>query len=176
MENNIEEIWRDIPEYENMYQVSNLGNVKSLSRTIKHWRGGNKTTKERMLKPTENDRGYKCIILCKKGTIKGFLVHQVVAMAFLNHIPCGHKLVVDHINDNPLDNRLENLQVVTQRENAYKTQGKYSSQYKGVSWNIGIKKWVANIWNGNKLINLGSFENEYDAHLKYQETLKTLKL
>ena len=46
----MEEIYKDIPDYEGMYQVSNLGNVKSLERVVKHWRGGLKVVREKVLK------------------------------------------------------------------------------------------------------------------------------
>lgn len=168
------EIWKDIPNYEGMYQVSNLGRVKSLSR-LKSNRNGSYLSKEKVLKPylTGNYIKYKTVKLGLKG--KNFKIHQLVAMAFLNHTPCGYKLVVDHKNDNPLDNRLENLQVVTQRHNTCKSQGRYLSQYKGVTWCKTRKKWVAKIRIGNKHINLGRFTDEYEAYLAYQNKLKEIE-
>ena len=168
MENIVEEIWKDIPGYENMYQVSNLGNVKSL--------GNEQSRREKILKPGINGTGYYAVVLTKNRNPKTIRVHKLVAMAFLNHIPCGMKLIIDHINDNKLDNRVENLRIVTQRENVCKTQGRYLSQYKGVSWCKTYNKWFSQISINKKRKFLGYFKNEYDAHLKYQETLKTLKL
>lgn len=170
------EIWKDIPGYEGLYQVSNLGNVKSLSRIIKHAKGGNKTTKERMLKPGVNKSGYCRVVLFKDSLDKTFPVHQLVAMGFLGHIPCGHESVVDHINNNSKDNRVENLQVITHRENVSKDIKGCYSIYTGVSWHKNKNKWIAGIRINGKSKHLGYFENEYDAHLKYQETLKTFKL
>jgi len=170
----MEEIWKSIPGYEGIYEVSNLGNVKSLSRECFNGKVFFKT-KERILKTRVNKQGYKEIILLKKGKRKGYSVHQLVAMAFLNHIPCGYKVVVDHINSNRLDNTVENLQVITQRENVFKTQGQYSSQYKGVHKDKNRTNWRASILINKKRINLGTFENEYDAHLAYQNKLKEIK-
>lgn len=168
-----EEIWKDIPNYEGIYQVSNLGRVKSLSR--ENYSGkGIKISKEKILKYSISIYGYACYRLSKLNNPKDFRGHQLVAMAFLNHIICGHKIVVDHINDNRLDNRVENLQLITNRENAYRTQGKYSSQYKGVSWCKRGKKWRANIRLNKKSFSLGYFVNEYDAHLAYQNKLKEI--
>jgi len=169
MENNIEEIWRDVLGYENMYQVSNLGNVKSL--------GNDENRKEKILKQGIDTNGYKYMTLCKNGNKKVFKAHKLVAMAFLNHIPDGTmKLVIDHINNNPLDNRLENLQVITQRQNLSKDKKNKTSKYTGVSWSKARNKWQSYIRIGLKLNHLGYYINEEDAHLKYQETLKTLKL
>ena len=163
----MQEIWKDIPTYEGKYQVSNLGNVKSLNY--------NKTKIEKLLIPRINMRGYYQFILCKDGKTKTFTSHQLVAITFLNHTPDGtQKLVVDHINDNKLDNRVENLQIITQRENAYKTQGEYSSQYKGVNWFERLNKWCAKININGKSKHLGYFIDEYEAHLEYQEALKEI--
>jgi TATA-box binding protein (TBP) (component of TFIID and TFIIIB) len=95
-------------------------------------------------------------------------------MAFLNHKPCGMKLVIDHINDNKFDNRLENLQITSVRYNTCKKQEKYSSKYKGVSFRKSDKKWVARIFIDGKIIYLGAFVNEYDAHLAYQKKCNCL--
>lgn len=160
----MEEIWKDIPEYEGLYQVSNLGRLKSF-----------KYGKEKNLKSPCNKQGYHMLNLCKNGICKNMKVHQLVAMAFLGHKPKGMNIVIDHINDNPSDNRVENLQIVTQRFNARKTQGKYSSQYKGVSWYTRSNKWVSHIEINNKRYHLGYFKNEYDAHLAYQNALQNLE-
>lgn len=170
----MQEIWKDIPNYEGIYQVSNLGSVKSLSRDSFNGKTFFKT-KEKILSDRINKRGYKEIVLLKKGKRKCYTIHQLVAIAFLNHIPCGQKMVVDHINDIKTDNKLDNLQVITQRENACKTQGKYSSQYKGVHKDKNRTNWRACILIDKKKVNLGSFDNEYDAHLAYQNKLKEIK-
>jgi TATA-box binding protein (TBP) (component of TFIID and TFIIIB) len=83
--------------------------------------------------------------------------------------------VVDHINDFKTDNRAENLQLVSQRFNSYKTQGKYSSKFKGVYFNKPSKKWIAAIYKNGKNNYLGCFEDEKDASEAYQSALLTLK-
>jgi len=168
------EIWKAIPNYEGIYEVSNLGNVKSLSRE-NHSGKGMKIMPDKPLKPYLDNYGYYMVKLYHNRTGKTFRVHKLVAIAFLNHIPCGYKLVVDHINNNSKDNRLENLQLITQRENAFKTQGNYSSKYKGVFWNNERNKWQANIYINGKTKYLGRFESEYEAHLKYQNALYKIK-
>lgn len=102
-----EEIWKDVPSYEGLYEVSSLGNIKSLRRN-------------KILYPSK-EHGYLKTSLRKDGKQRHFSIHQLVAMAFLGHEPCGHKVVVDHINENKLDNRIENLQIITNKENVIKS-------------------------------------------------------
>ena len=157
------EIWKDIPDYEGMYQVSNLGNVKSL-----------KWNKERILKATISSRGYKMVHITNNFKSKGFSVHQLVAMAFINHTPCGHKLVIDHINENKIDNRLENLQIITNRYNISKSYKNKSSKYTGVCFDKNRNKWISTIKINGKQKNLGRFKTEEEAHKIYQLKLKTI--
>lgn len=166
------EIWKTIDGYEN-YQVSNLGNVKSLPRHV-NCNGGIKFIKERFLKPGLS-KGYKNVILYKELKSKSFKVHKLVAMTFLNHVPCGYKLVVDHINDIKTDNRVENLQIVTQRENSYKTQGRYSSKYKGVFYYKTRNKWVSKIYVNGKQNFLGYFTSEVEASNAYKIAINKIK-
>ena len=117
-----EEIWKPIKDYEGLYEVSNLGRVKSLN-----YRG---TRKERILKNTERSNGYLAIGLIKNGKTKMFRVHRLVAEAFIpnpENKPC-----VDHINTIRDDNRVENLRWVTYKENNNNplTKKKYSENHR----------------------------------------------
>ena len=168
----MEEIWKDIPNYEGYYQASNLGRIKSLKRMVKG-KNSLRVQNERILKQFFDFHGY-CVVSLYKDKYKRFKTHQLVAMAFLNHKPCGHKLVVNHINFDKKDNRLENLEIVTQRENANLKRFKSSSEYVGVNWYKRSNKWVAKIWVNGKKKHLGYFINEYDAHLAYQKALNEL--
>ena len=152
------EIYKDIPNYKG-YQVSNLGNVKSLKRK--------NVLNERMLKGTVNSTGY-LVYSFNKG--KKMKAHQLVAMAFLNHVPSGYKgLVVDHRNNDKLDNRLDNLQLITHRLNVSKDRKKGSSKYTGVS--KMNNKYTSKIALNGKYLNLGSFKTEIEAHECYQKAL-----
>ena len=167
----MEEIWKDVVDYEGIYLVSNLGRVKSL-----------KFNKERILSTYLSSNGYCKISLRKDKLLRVKLTHQIVAESFLGHKTSGMKLVIDHINDIKTDNRVENLQIVTTRFNSHKTQGNYTSQYKGVS--INKKKYKDKVYMyyksqiqiNKKIINLGNFKSEYEAHLAYQNALNNLEL
>jgi hypothetical protein len=168
-----QEIWKDIPNYEGIYQVSNLGNVKSLPNL--RWNGKcHRNIKEKILQKGLDTKGYYQVSLYKNKFRKSFGIHKLVAMAFLKHTPCGYELVVDHINDIKTDNQVENLQIVTQRFNCKKTQNTYSSKYKGVNWSKNDKKWKSSIYINGKQNHLGYFKCETSAHLAYQNKLKQI--
>lgn len=172
MEN--KEVWKDIKGFEGYYQVSNYGNIKSLSRTILNQGVNPFTSKEKILKGVlvGKKRLYVTLYSSEKRTKQQ--VSVLVAIAFLNHIPDGHNVVVDHINNNPLDNRAINLQLTTQRHNASKDQKNRSSKFIGVFWDKSRFKWESRIWINGKKVFLGRFENELEASKAYQDKLDTV--
>ena len=107
----IMEIWKDVVGYEGLYQVSNMGRVKSLNYG-----------RERILKASDNGSGYLYVALCKKGKYKNFLVHRLVAMVFISNPE--NKPCIDHIDTNKRNNKVENLRWVTHEENII-----YSAKY-----------------------------------------------
>ena len=112
----LKEVWRDIPGYEGMYQVSDLGSVKSLN--YKH------TGKEKILRPWKERNSYLQVELYKDGKVKRFLVHRLVWIVFNGPIPDGYE--VNHINEEKTDCRLANLNLMTRKEN--------------VNWGTGIRR------------------------------------
>ena len=158
------EIWKPIPNYDG-YEVSNYGRVKSL-----------KLGRELILKPKDDFRGYFNIQLWVKNRKKPFKIHQLVAMAFLGHKPNGQNLVVNHINFDKKDNRLENLEVITQRQNANLKHIKSSSKYTGVTWNKKNKRYRALIVINRYQIYLGEFKDEKIASEHYNIALNNLNL
>src|SRR6056297_259248 len=81
----MKEEWKDIEGYEVIYQVSNLGRIKSLKRMVRHNRGGFKTVAERILKVHNCSSGYIGACLAVNGSKKTLLVHRLVAKAFLQN-------------------------------------------------------------------------------------------
>jgi hypothetical protein len=158
------EIWKDVPNYNGDYQVSNLGRVKSIKRK-----------KEKILKPGVDGGRYLCVNLYKNSILKNFKIHSLVAMCFLGHKTDGtHKIVIDHINNIKTDNRVENLQLITNRENTSKDRKGCSSNFTGVSWSKSANKWRSLIYNEGKLNHLGYYTCELKAAIIYQKSLKTI--
>jgi len=156
------EIWKAIPGYED-YEVSDEGNVRSLNY--------NHTGKVRGLKPRIVKKYYR-VGLYKRGKNKWFHVHQLVAMAFLSHIPDGNNLLVDHIDENKLNNKLPNLRIATHRFNISRQERDLPT---GVSWNKRAKKYRAQIQINGKKKNLGSFLTPEEASEAYQKALASLR-
>lgn len=104
------EIWRDISGYEGLYQISNLGRVKSFNRYIVKNNGVKELRKGRILKSVLLSTGYFCVTLCKDNYHKIYSIHRLIAETF---IPNPDNLPqVDHINTIRNDNRIENLRWV----------------------------------------------------------------
>jgi hypothetical protein len=153
------EVWKSIPNYEGLYEVSSLGRVKSV-----------KYNKEKILK--YDYEIYLKVKLSKNGIAKNKRIHSLVAEAFLNHKPNGMEKIIDHINGDKHDNRVDNLQIVTQRQNVSKMKGNFSSKYIGVSFDRG--RWQVSIYINKKNYKLGRFKTELEAHQAYQNKLKEL--
>ena len=104
------EIWKDIPNYEGLYQVSNLGRVKSLDRKVLRKDGRINNIKGKMLK-FYNTRGYSYVDICKNSKYKKCKIHRLVAKAFIanpNNYPS-----VNHIDENKKNNSVSNLEWCT---------------------------------------------------------------
>ncbi len=118
----MKEIWKDIPDYIGIYQVSNLGQVKSLDRTITKGNNFTQKCKGKILSKWINGRGYANTVLWKDGTQKTFRIHRLVCIMFLEN-PLD-KEQVNHKDGNKLNNCVDNLEWCTNLENirhAYKT-------------------------------------------------------
>ena len=156
----ITELWKDINNYEGFYQVSNLGRVRNKSLKI--------------LKDRIDKDGYIKAMLYRPGQKPvNFFVHRIVATNFIennNELP-----QVNHINSNKKDNRAENLEWVSARENNshrnYKRTG-MKSRYTGVMWSSACDKWTAQILINKKRMHLGVFELEEDAAKAYSDALE----
>ena len=115
-----EEIWKDIKGFEGRYMVSNMGRVKSLNYR--------RTGKEKILKGRNSGYGYLQVQLCKDGKVKKYLVHRLVATAFLENpqnLP-----VINHKNEIKSDNRVSNLEFCSYS---------YNNTYNGRAKKVGKK-------------------------------------
>lgn len=157
------EIWKDIPNYEGTYQVSTYGNVKSLKRKYR--------PKELILSLLNTNKDYLQVVLYLNKKSKRYNVHTLVAIAFLNHKPNGYNIVVNHKNFNKKDNNVKNLELISARENSNKKHLKSSSKYVGVHFSNKKNKWVSSIFINRKVIHLGYFDKEFNAHLAYKNKL-----
>ena len=114
----MEEIWKDIPDYEGIYQASNLGRIRTAPnkttytelRGVRHW-------EMRIMKGKGNNKHTGARVgLWKNGKCKDWLVARLVAITFLGK-PSPDKNTVNHINGNRLDNRIENLEWLSLADN-----------------------------------------------------------
>jgi len=154
------EVWKDIPEYEGLYQVSNLGNVKSL-----------KYRKSNQIKYLQSNAKRKSVCLYKNKVPKKTSIAVWMAIAFLNFKPKRYLKVVDHIDNNPTNDKLYNLQVISHMENISKDITNKVG-YTGVRKNG--KKWNAKIDVNNKRIYLGTYETPLEASQAYQQKLNKI--
>jgi len=174
-----EEVWKDIPGYEGLYEISNFSNVKSIARVVVRNTYGIQPVGERILKQCLDSRGYYYVVLCKEKKHKNFSIHQLMAMAFLNHKPCGYQLVINHINGDKLKNTIDNIEIVTQRENSSicyrKNNHLFTSKYIGVSKQSGGGGWISTIYINGKTRYIGTFLSEELASIAYQSALSVLR-
>lgn len=158
------EEWRDIPldDFIGRFQVSDLGRVKSLGKGI--------INSKEQIYSLVNNKGYKRVKFSIKGKEKAFKVHQIVAMAFLGHIPDGMKSIIDHININKEDNRVSNLRIVSIRENNINSIKRFEnkeSDHIGVRWHKTNKIWFTSITINKIRIHLTSSRKDVDKVATY---------
>jgi hypothetical protein len=114
----IEEIWKDIRDYEGMYQVSTFGRIRSLDRYVKGRYDNMQLIRGKILSICYNKRVEVCEIhLRKNNKRKCFKIHRLVAEAFLENDDPTNKTTVNHIDGNRKNNRVDNLEWATYSEN-----------------------------------------------------------
>lgn len=123
----MKEIWKDIPNYEGLYQISSLGRVKSLNY--------NRTKQEKILKQAKDYDGYHLVSLSKNGKHLTMKVHRLVAQAFLGN----SNLQINHIDENKSNNKISNLEYCTPSYNTKYSRAKTILQIDKLG-NI-IKEW-----------------------------------
>lgn len=146
------EVWKTINDFNN-YEVSSYGNIRNV-------------IKNNFLKPIKHSTGYSVVNLCNSDFRKTIRLHKIVATHFIENP--FNKDCINHINGIKTDNKVCNLEWVSQSENvthAYLKINK-SSKYYGVSFNKRSGKYIARIRINNLSKSLGCFLNEIDAYNK----------
>lgn len=143
------EIWKDIKCYEGLYQVSNLGNVRSLDRYVTNSLGRVYFYKGEKKSVTDRGNGYYCVGLCKDGKNKIELIHRLVAQAFIpnpNNLP-----FINHKDENPSHNNVENLEWCTAKYNQnYGTCIKRRSEKKSIKiYQYSLDGKLIKIWKNS---------------------------
>lgn len=160
----MQEEFRQINGYENLYQISNLGNVKSLI--------SNKIIKGR------SSKGYRVVSLHKNNSSKAFGTHRLVAFAFIPNPEPVNKTQVDHINNHRSDNRAENLRWASPSENCQNTGLSKANKLgvKGVFYSKIRKELSENIGYELPCYLAQVFKNGVNYNLGYYHTLEEAKI
>lgn len=159
-----DEIFKDIIGYEGSYKVSNYGNVKSFK--YDHFKG-------RLMKLGLRGGGYSCVNLSKDNKKITKAVHKLMQPAF--ELGMGF---VDHINGIKTDNRLENLRVVTRRQNMQNLNCHRKGKLVGANYDKRRahldRPWASRVKINGKNIHLGCFKTELEAHEMYMKKLSEM--
>ena len=161
----MKEVWKDVycyPYNEN-YEVSNLGRVRRKKRTVKYSNGKKVTHKERILKGGSKSNKYRSISMSHKGSVIDKKVSHLVYFTFneVSDEPIKRGMVIDHIDSDPSNDCLSNLQMISQSENTRRSSiGKYKLP-KHISITGGrynVQKSIS-----NKVHSFGRFESLSEA-------------
>lgn len=171
------EIWKTIPKTNNMYQASNMGRIRSLDRYIidvnnfKSFKRG--TILKAYVKKNDNNEKYYSLTICINNKKKTLNVHTLVFSAFNGFSPTiNSKKTVDHKDNNKLNNNIDNLQLITSRENSSKDRKNKTSKYTGVSFRKDTNKWQAQITINKKCVKIISSKSEELCYKAYEIALK----
>ncbi len=132
-----EEIWKEIPGYEGSFEVSNLGNFRSMDRQVPSRWGGTRFYPGKPLKVEVMQDGYKRIVLMKDAKKKRYMCHRLVAETFIPNL--DDKPFVNHIDGNRGNNCVENLEWCTQTENEQHSVNVLGKTMKGKTTSKPVK-------------------------------------
>lgn len=165
----MQEVWRNVVTEEGIYEnykVSNLGRVKSLNY--------HREKREKILSPDEDRYGYLRVVLCKNGKTKRYIVHRLVAMAFIPNIMNYN--CIDHRDTNKKNNNVLNLTWVTHKQNNNNelTKKKRSETKKGKHHTEETKNKLREIRKGKKLSD--ETKNKISESLKGKKNYRSKKV
>ena len=150
----INEYFANIPLYENLYQISNYGTIRSVNRMIKN-NNGYRFLKGKILKPQIDKKGYFRIGLTKDNKQKFYLIHQLVAKTFIPNV--YNYDIINHIDGNKLNNYVDNLEWCTHSHNIKE------------AYRLGLKKGISAEHKGDKNPNSKLTEKEVLNVLKEKD-------
>ena len=136
---------------------------------------GKETIKETWNNISFNDNGigYLVVTIYVDGAPRNFYKHRLLHLARnpgWDIFDTSPNNIIDHINHNRRDNTSDNLRVVTTQQN------QFNREVKGYSWHMGLGKWIARIKINNKLIHIGYYDNEEEAHAAYLKAKEELHI
>ena len=158
MSKQLEIIWKNVVDYEGIYLISSNGEIYS-------------NFSNKILKQSVGTSGYLCINLHKNKKQKSRLVHQLMAESFLSHKRQKFKIVIDHIDNNKLNNNINNIQLLSNRKNSTKDKKPKSGEsciYKSNS------KYLVRLRINGKKKSIGIFKDINDAIICRDEFLKQI--
>lgn len=170
------EVWKDICEWEEFYQVSDYGRVKSKPRgKLIHLKQGSFVRKfpGKILSVSPGYYGYPQCTLTDGKKREQCQVHLLVAKVFLGLKP-SEGFVIDHKDNNRLNCHVDNLQKISVRINTSKDKKGGTSEFTGVSWHKTRSKWVCHISAEGGKVYLGTYEGEREASVMYLKALNKL--
>jgi hypothetical protein len=165
------EIWKQVKGYEGLYEVSNLGNIKSVDRYVTSITGVTRLLKGKLLKHGKTKSGYMNVVLMNQGVRNNHTVHSLVYDAHGIGERNGRKLQVHHIDHDKTNNAIYNLTLKTPQDNMIESRINLGYITPGIQWVPQRNKWQVYTTVNSKRIWAGYYNNYKDA----LNTITTLK-
>ncbi|GAF76189.1 unnamed protein product [marine sediment metagenome] len=172
----MEELFVSVKGYKGLYEISNIGRVKSLAKTWYVGVGKKRTKPETILKPVLNKNGYLTVVLCDNRKRKTCLVHHLVFDHYCDEQREGREKQVDHRDANKINNYYKNLQIITQRRNVSKGFQQSGRELPtGATLHKQTNKYMSRIRINGENKHLGLFKTAEEASVVYQKALQNIE-